>query len=65
MQTEWERRDEFLALNPAGEVPVFIELTGDETGVALAESTPSAGIWIPLNVKFRCWRQKSIFCPRL
>jgi glutathione S-transferase len=30
MQTEkvWERREEFLALNPAGEVPVLIEVDG-------------------------------------
>ena len=34
----WERRDEFLALNPAGEVPVFIERTDDEGGVALSDS---------------------------
>jgi glutathione S-transferase len=36
MQTEtvWERRDEFLALNPTGEVPVLIE----EDGVALSGS---------------------------
>jgi glutathione S-transferase len=26
----WERRDEFLALNPAGEVPVLIEASSDE-----------------------------------
>jgi glutathione S-transferase len=36
MQTEnvWERRDEFLALNPTGEVPVLIE----KNGVALSGS---------------------------
>jgi glutathione S-transferase len=34
----WERREEFLALNPAGEVPVFIERSDGEAGVALAES---------------------------
>ncbi len=34
----WERRDEFLALNPAGEVPVFIEQTSDSADVALADS---------------------------
>jgi glutathione S-transferase len=36
MQTEdvWERRDEFLTLNPTGEVPVLIE----ENGVALSGS---------------------------
>jgi len=34
----WERREEFLALNPAGEVPVFIEETGDGGGIALADS---------------------------
>ena len=26
----WERRDEFLALNPAGEVPVLIEANGED-----------------------------------
>ena len=36
MQVEktWERREEFLALNPAGEVPVLI----DTDGIVLAES---------------------------
>lgn len=36
----WERRDEFLALNPAGEVPVFTEDApdGDGTKVVLADS---------------------------
>jgi glutathione S-transferase len=36
MHTEsvWERRDEFLALNPTGEIPVLIE----ESGVALSNS---------------------------
>jgi len=28
----WERRDAFLALNPAGEVPVLIEANGDGDG---------------------------------
>ena len=31
----WQRREEFLALNPAGEVPVLVE----EDGAALADST--------------------------
>ncbi len=31
----WHRRDEFLAMNPAGEVPVLI----DENGLILADST--------------------------
>src|SRR5690348_1706672 len=36
MQVEkvWERHDEFLALNPAGEVPVLVE----EDGTAIADS---------------------------
>lgn len=34
----WERREEFLALNPAGEVPVFIESIDDQTPFALADS---------------------------
>jgi glutathione S-transferase len=28
----WERRDEFLALNPAGEVPVLLVANGEEGG---------------------------------
>lgn len=31
LEKVWERRDEFLALNPAGEVPVLIEAGQDET----------------------------------
>ena len=34
----WERREEFLALNPAGEVPVLIETVDNQTTVALADS---------------------------
>lgn len=34
----WERHDAFLALNPAGEVPVFIESVEDSTAVVLADS---------------------------
>ncbi len=38
IEKAWERRDAFLALNPAGEVPVLIESADDETSVALADS---------------------------
>jgi len=34
VEREWERREEFLALNPAGKVPVLIE----EDGTVLADS---------------------------
>ena len=34
----WERREEFLALNPAGEVPVLIDETEAGEGVVLADS---------------------------
>ena len=34
----WERREEFLALNPAGEVPVLIDYVDEQTGVALVDS---------------------------
>lgn len=34
----WERHEEFLALNPAAEVPVFIEQIVDGAAVALADS---------------------------
>lgn len=34
----WERREEFLALNPAGEVPVFIDDTDDGAGAVLCDS---------------------------
>lgn len=36
----WERRDEFLALNPAGEVPVLIEASKDDgPPLVLSDST--------------------------
>lgn len=38
VEKTWERHDAFLALNPAGEVPVLIENTDSETPVALADS---------------------------
>lgn len=38
IEKSWERRDGFLALNPAGEVPVLIEGTDGESSVALADS---------------------------
>lgn len=34
----WERHDNFLALNPAGEVPVFTDETSDGTSLVLADS---------------------------
>ncbi|MFT5538808.1 MAG: glutathione S-transferase [Alphaproteobacteria bacterium] len=34
----WERRDAFLALNPAGQVPVLVEGDDSATGPVLAES---------------------------
>ncbi|CAK0774296.1 FtsZ-localized protein A [Azospirillaceae bacterium] len=37
MEKPWERREEFLALNPAGEVPVFIDEDG---AVAVRETIP-------------------------
>ncbi|MGB3809159.1 MAG: glutathione S-transferase family protein [Parvibaculum sp.] len=37
-EREWERRDEFLALNPAGEVPVLIEEDGSVIAGATAIS---------------------------
>ena len=39
IEKAWERRDDFLALNPAGEVPVFVERGEDGTSVALADSS--------------------------
>ena len=39
IEKAWERRDDFLALNPAGEVPVFVERGENGTGVALADSS--------------------------
>lgn len=38
IEKAWERRDEFLALNPAGEVPVLVEHTDSEAPVAIADS---------------------------
>src|ERR1051326_7109419 len=38
LEKPWERRDEFLALNPACEVPVLVE----PDGVVLAESSALA-----------------------
>lgn len=38
IEKSWERRDEFLALNPAGEVPVLVEGTDGASSVALADS---------------------------
>jgi glutathione S-transferase len=34
----WDRREEFLALNPAGEVPVFVESIDEKTPFALVDS---------------------------
>ncbi|MDH3738880.1 MAG: glutathione S-transferase family protein [Alphaproteobacteria bacterium] len=38
IENSWERRDAFLALNPAGEVPVLIDGTDQETSVTLSDS---------------------------
>jgi glutathione S-transferase len=38
IEKSWERREEFLAMNPAGEVPVLLEGTDEETPIALADS---------------------------
>ena len=38
LEKSWQRREEFLALNPASEVPVLIEGTDGEASVALADS---------------------------
>lgn len=35
-ERDWERREDFLALNPAGEVPVLIELEGEIISGAMA-----------------------------
>ena len=40
LEKVWERRDEFLALNPAGEVPVLIESVEDDAPpLVMADST--------------------------
>ena len=71
MQVEklWERRDEFLALNPAGDLPVLIEEDGlilsDATAIAeyLDEAHPDPallGAVLPSARKFDGWRPGSI-----
>ena len=71
MQVEklWERRDEFLALNPAGDLPVLIE----EDGLIYPMRQPLRSIWmrpiltrrywaavLPSARKFAGWRLGSI-----
>ena len=40
-ETVWERRQAFLALNPAGDVPVLVE----PDGTVLSEAASSASTW--------------------
>ncbi len=39
IEKSWERRKAFLALNPAGEVPVLLEINDENSNIVLADSS--------------------------
>tara|TARA_R110002124_G_scaffold156506_3_gene323627 strand:+ start:1333 stop:2013 length:681 start_codon:yes stop_codon:yes gene_type:complete len=56
-ERDWERREDFLALNPSGEVPVLIEVTGEIICGAsaicgyLEETVPALALMPPTPVE--------------